>query len=349
MASTGPGIVANMSDKNGLVSVVIPVYNGERFLGRTLSSALAQTYRPLEIIVVDDGSADRTEEIAETAANKDGRIRYFRRRNYGVAESRNFGIKNAKGDLIAPLDHDDLWSPNKISRQVRLMNDSPAEVGVVYCLALEIDQNDLVIPPIRRLQRKRIAKGRVTNDLALGCFIETSSAPLIKKSFIEKIGGYDTELRPQGAEDWKLYFALSEICEFAVIPEFLVGYRQVSGSLSRNLVRMDQSMEAVGSWIFERHPDLPPELKAMMIYYCSIFMAQRSLDNDEFRLALGYTGRAYKSYPRGLLEPPLRKFLARLLVRLVGVRREKLRRRGLVSRISFHEFQAQQAFDGPYT
>src|ERR1700689_1819778 len=99
MASTGPGIVANMSDKNGLVSVVIPVYNGERFLGRTLSSALAQTYRPLEIIVVDDGSADRTEEIAETAATEDGRIRYFRRRNYGVAESRNFGIKNANGDL----------------------------------------------------------------------------------------------------------------------------------------------------------------------------------------------------------------------------------------------------------
>lgn len=338
-----------MSDENRLVSVVLPVHNGERFLSRTLSSALAQTYRSLEIIVVDDGSADRTEEIAKAAATKDGRIRYFKRRNSGVAESRNFGIRNARGDLIAPLDHDDLWNPNKLARQVRLMNELPAEVGVVYCLALEIDQNDLVIPPIRRLQRKRIAKGRVTKDLALGCFIETSSAPLIKKSFIDKIGGYDTELRPQGAEDWKLYFALSEICEFAVIPEYLVGYRQASGSLSRNLVGMDQSMDAVGRWIFERHPDLPPEFRALMIYYSSIFMAQRSLDSDEFRLALGYTVRAYKSYPQGLFEPPLRKFLARLLVRLVGVRREKLRRRGLVRRIRFQEFQVQQAFDGPYT
>ena len=103
-------------------------------------------------------------------------------------------------------------------------------------------------------------------------------------------------------------------------------------------------MDAVGRWIFERHPDLAPELKTLMVYYGSIFMAQRSLDNNEFRLALRYSERAYKTHPRGLLEPPLRKFLARLLVRLTGVRREILRRRGLVPRISFNEFQGSAGY-----
>ena len=328
-----------MAVEDPLVSVVIPAHNGERFLGRTLESALAQTYQPIEVIVVDDGSTDETAAVVEAVVARDGRVRLFRRQNSGVAATRNFGIAQARGGLIATLDNDDLWHPEKIARQVKLMRTSSPEVGLVYCWALEIDKDDFIIPPIKHLQRKSTAQGRVTEELAKGCFIETSSAPLIKRSCIEAVGGYDPTLQPQGAEDWKLYFALSEICEFAVVPEYLVGYRQATGSLSRNITAMSKSIDLVARWIFDRRPDFPAELRRQTVYLASVFMAQRALDVDQFALALRYSARGYRAYPRGLLKRPLRAFCLRFFARIVGIRRGSLRTRGWVSQVNFKEFK----------
>ena len=110
-----------MLPEEPLVSVVIPVRNGERLIGRTLASALAQTYRNIEVIVVDDGSTDRTPALVETAAARDRRVRLLRRPHSGVTATRNFGISRANGSLIAPLDADDLWHQEKIARQVAAM------------------------------------------------------------------------------------------------------------------------------------------------------------------------------------------------------------------------------------
>ena len=88
---------------SGLVSVVIPVYNGARFIGRTLASVQAQTYAPLEIVVIDDGSSDDTAILVEAEAVRDSRIRLFRGENLGVAAARNRGISEARAQLIAPL------------------------------------------------------------------------------------------------------------------------------------------------------------------------------------------------------------------------------------------------------
>ena len=179
-----------------LVSVVIPVYNGERFISRTLASVLAQTYNSFEVIVVDDGSTDLTPIIIEEAVVRDSRVRLFRKQNSGVAAARNFGISQALGELIATLDADDLWHPQKIARQVEVMQASSPEVGLVYCWSIEIDENDLIIPPISSLKtRKRsTAQGDVTAELARGCFIETASTPLMKRSSIDAVGGYDFHL-----------------------------------------------------------------------------------------------------------------------------------------------------------
>ena len=328
-----------MTTADALVSVVVPIFNGERFIGRTLESALAQTYDAIEVIAVDDGSTDRTPIIVKTIAAKDPRVRYFRTDNSGVAAARNFGIAQARGNLIALLDHDDLWHRDKIARQVELMQASPAKVGLVYCWALEIDDNDLVIPSVESLQKKRAPHGAVMVDLAKGCFIESSSAALIKRSLIEDVGGYDPALQPQGAEDWKLYFSLSEICEFAVIPRYLVGYRQTTGSLSRNINRMGQSIDLVISWIYARRPELPPALRWEAIYLASVFMAQRALDNNQFLLALQYSARGYRIKPAGLFEQPFKAFATRFLARMSGMTRSSLRRRGWVRRVSFDEFQ----------
>src|SRR5215212_11526906 len=103
---------------NPLVSVVIPTYNRRRLVVEAVESALAQTYRPLEILVVDDGSTDGTEAELHRFGSA---VRYLKQPNQGAAAARNRGIRAATGELVAFLDSDDLWAPAKIEKQVALM------------------------------------------------------------------------------------------------------------------------------------------------------------------------------------------------------------------------------------
>lgn len=337
--------------KDALVSVIIPVHNGERFIERTLASALAQTYEPLEFIVVDDGSTDCAPKLIEAAAARDSRIRLFRTEKSGVAATRNFGNSKARGDLIASLDADDLWHPKKIARQVDVMKASSAKVGLVYCWSIEIDENDFVISSVRHLGLQCTYQGRVTADLATRCFIETASSPLIKRSCIEAVGGYDMALTPQGADDWKLYLALSEICEFAVVPEYLVGYRQWSGSLSRDMARIAGSIESVDRWITKKWPDLPEELGRKRTYEIYGYLALRAIERNQFRKALYFRAKAYRAGPAKLLGRSDFKFFGHLLFRMIGLRAAIFRQRGWAFRpfVPFAELEAANGFEeSPY-
>ncbi len=110
-----------------LVSVIVPVYNGERYLTKTIQSVLTQDYQPIEIIVVDDGSTDRTAEIVRAQPN----IHYIYQNNRGVSAARNTGIAAAQGEFLAFLDADDMWVPQKLSVQVSYLTQHP-DVGFVY-------------------------------------------------------------------------------------------------------------------------------------------------------------------------------------------------------------------------
>ena len=321
--------------KQPLVSVVIPVYNGQRYIRKTIETALAQTYPSIEIIVVDDGSTDDTADIVGAISRSDDRIHAFRKSNGGVAAARNHGISQARGELIAMLDADDLWHPEKISRQVAELAASPQDVGVVYCWAIDIDENDNVIPPPEQVGSKRAHRGYVTAQLAEECFIETSSAPLLRKSYVERMGGYDVHLKPQGAEDWKLYLGLSEICAFAVVPEYLVGYRQYGASLSRGVNGMAGSIDLVSRWVTNKWPDLPTEIGRNRTYHTSCYLASKALSNNQFREAIYYRVRAHRVRSR-FLDFSTIGFSARLLLRTIGLKPATFRRGR--SSISFNEF-----------
>jgi glycosyltransferase involved in cell wall biosynthesis len=328
-----------MTVGDALVSVVIPVYNGDRYLGRTLASALAQNYHPIEVIVVDDGSTDHTAELVESAAARDSRIQLFRTPNSGVAAARNFGISQASGNLIALLDADDLWHPEKIARQVKVMQAAAPEVGLVYCWSIEIDENDFVILPAGS---KAAVQGRITAELARGNFIQNSSSPLIRRSYFDAVGGYDCNLRPQGAEDWKFYLALSEICEFAVIPEYLVGYRQSAGSLSRNVAGMAQSTELVVRWMIEKWPELSVELRRLRKYNTNAYLAWTALRNKQLLKALQYWAGACRARPVTLFEQSSLYFVVDLLARLSGLRpiARRIVRKWRGTPIPFQQFAA---------
>jgi glycosyltransferase involved in cell wall biosynthesis len=116
-----------MSGARPLVSVIVAAYNAEATLAETLRSALAQSYRPVEIILVDDGSTDRTAEIASSFAE----VILIRQANAGVAAARNAGIRASRGEWLAPLDADDLWHPAKLERQVAAALAAPELPGFV--------------------------------------------------------------------------------------------------------------------------------------------------------------------------------------------------------------------------
>jgi len=142
-----------MTDENPLVSVIIPVYNGGRYLRAALESVFAQTYRPFEVIVVDDGSADDSGVIAQSFPE----VRYIYQTNQGVAAARNNGLEAARGEYFAFLDQDDLWAPEKLKLQVEYLLSHP-EVG--YTLT---QQQFFLDPIVSRCRDTLICLVNVTN------------------------------------------------------------------------------------------------------------------------------------------------------------------------------------------
>ena len=115
--------------KNSLISCIVPVYNGERYLGEALDSILAQTYRPLEIIVVDDGSTDGTAEVVAIYGDQ---VRYLKQVNGGPAATRNLGLSSSNGEFVAFLDQDDLCHPEKLERLMERFKTRPEGVPSRY-------------------------------------------------------------------------------------------------------------------------------------------------------------------------------------------------------------------------
>ncbi|WP_150290557.1 glycosyltransferase family 2 protein [Sphingobium estronivorans] len=231
------------------ISVIIPAYNAEATIGHTLSSALAQTGVELEVIVVDDGSTDRTAELVEAVSRRDGRIRLLRQRQGGVARARNLAIASAQGNYVAPLDADDIWHPEKLSRQLHLLRESPADVGMAYNWFRRIDEDDRVIPGSPR----PTVDGWVFHRHLTWNFISNGSTPLIRRAVLDTIQ-YNAELydrQLQGCEDYLIQLEIARHYRFACVPAFLTGYRQLPGAMSTNVERMIRSHIAVFEMIGE--------------------------------------------------------------------------------------------------
>jgi glycosyltransferase involved in cell wall biosynthesis len=200
------------------VSVVIPAYNAERVLARAIRSALAQTLRPLEIIVVDDGSTDGTYDVAASFGPE---VTVFRQKNTGPSGARNFGIENAKGEWIAFLDSDDQWKPNKLEAQLPLL--SKPSVALVH-------------------SRPGMHDGEVLPDqftfetLWKRNYIFTSTA-IIRRSVINSVGGFHTGLMT--SEDYHLWLRVAHGGHLIVgSSEDLCVYSPEDGSLSGDADRM---------------------------------------------------------------------------------------------------------------
>jgi glycosyltransferase involved in cell wall biosynthesis len=205
-----------------LVSVIVPVFNAEATLAETLRSALAQSYEAVEIIVVDDGSTDRTAEIAAGFPA----VRLIRRANRGAAAARNAGIAASRGAWLAPLDADDLWHPAKLARQVAAALAAPEPPAFVYCWVRYIDGAGLVLgsAPRHSFEGRTIHRHLHTNFVGMG------GQALFRRDAVEALGGYDESL--ERCEDVLLQYQLAARWPVALVPEYLVGHRRVAGQMS---------------------------------------------------------------------------------------------------------------------
>ena len=175
---------------NPLVSCIVPVFNGERFLGDTLDSIFAQAYRPIQVIVTDDGSTDGT---ANVVASYGETIEFIRQSNRGPASARNQGLSAANGEFIAFLDADDLWRPEKLTRQVaRLVADVSIDYSVSHVLNFWEDEVREESEHLKEHPRAQPIAGYVTGTL------------LARRRIFDEIGCFNEKLAHGDATEWFL-------------------------------------------------------------------------------------------------------------------------------------------------
>lgn len=201
-----------------LVSVVVPVYDGERFLGEALESIFWQTYRNFEVIAIDDGSTDATATILRACPA----VRYLYQENSGLSAARNAGIAAAKGELIALMDDDDIWAPDKLTVQVEALITRPGR-GYATCLFREFVEPATQLPDW--IDASKL--GRPSPS-------PLPSTWLVRRENFERVGGFDTSYRFTEDVDW-----LARAKDVDVLPvlvtEVLVLRRLHGGNWSFNI------------------------------------------------------------------------------------------------------------------
>ena len=209
------------------VSVIIPTRNRAGFLGSAIRSVLSQTFDDLEIVVVDDASADQTMDVVRGFG--DVRVRYIRHQtNKGQGATRNDGIKQAAGAYIAFLDDDDEWLPGKLEKQVKLLDGSSPNVGLIYTGFYRVEGGSKRI--INEIIPRR--RGRVYEDLCLNNWMGTCSTVLIRRTCFERTGLFDEELA--AAADYDMWLRIAEEFEIDYVGQALVYYTVHDERISTN-------------------------------------------------------------------------------------------------------------------
>ena len=217
---------------NPIVSVVIPTYNRAEFITRSVKSALKQTIKNIEVIVVSDGSTDNTDKIISNI--NDERLRYIKLfENKGAPAARNIGLKNSKGQYICFLDSDDEILPSKLEKQLEVFNNLKEKKSIVYCGFYYIySKTNEAIKEIIPKEKGDIYYKIIENNCV------GSPTPLVHRECFEKSGMFDESL--ESCQDWDMWIRLSKYYNFYFIPECLANVyihgNQISTDIKKKIV-----------------------------------------------------------------------------------------------------------------
>ncbi|MDD4274563.1 MAG: glycosyltransferase [Desulfobacter postgatei] len=243
-------------NKSSLVSVIMPCYNAEQFLEESVSSVLNQTYKNLELIVVDDGSTDRSLDILKKIQTKDKRLHIIQQKNKGPAPARNKGLKNARGNFIAFLDSDDFWDLTFIEKLEKALSSKPElKLGLAYCgwqnIGLSANKSKPFIPPDYNQMN-------LSERFLEGCRWPIH-APLIKKACFDKIGGFNEHWC--NCEDYDLWLRMSPFIQVILVPEVLAFYRHHEGEqVTKNRALVARNHWKIQKKFISNSPDIAQKL-----------------------------------------------------------------------------------------
>ena len=277
---------------SGLITVIIPVFNAEFFLPETVRSVLSQDYSHFELLIINDGSSDRSGKIMDEWAQMDDRIRVIHQKNLGVAAARNRGIAMARGEYCAFIDADDRWEMDTLRLWHQALSSLPETVGVVYGWSLDVDEHDNLTGGFHGAR----VVGAILPTLLAHNFLGNASATMVRRSLAVSVGGYDVSLRDraaQGCEDWDFYLKLAEISEFAVVPRFLVRYRKPRVSMSSDYDQMARSHQLVLDALRTRVPSLPKWLYRLSKSSLYVHFAHLSAQSGKSAIARSWCQRAW--------------------------------------------------------
>jgi glycosyltransferase involved in cell wall biosynthesis len=303
------------------VSVVIPLYQTERFIAGAIRSVQAQSFSDFEILVVDDGSTDDGPAIAERMGEP--RLRVVRQENRGLAGARNSGVREAKGDYVAFLDADDLWTPDKLARHVAQLDGDP-EIGVSFSASALIDDDGLDIGLAQRPRDENFSLERIFCRNPVG----NGSAPVIRRAVFDSIAFFDETLRRlcwfdetfRQSEDIECWtrIAAAGAWRFGYVDAPLTRYRVSREGLSANVEKQLATWRCFRAKVALYAPRLEARAGDLAEAYQLRYLARRSIRSSQFAQALRLILAGLKLSPRMLAEEPART-VSTLAAALLGV------------------------------
>jgi len=269
-------------------SIVIPVYNAELYIAEAINSALSQIGVTAEVIVVNDGSTDRTLEVVAGYGEK---IRVVSQSNRGISAARDSGVLAAKGNLIAFLDSDDIWSPNKL-----LVQSEKVRLGYKLVYSNRINFGNIGDLPEIQSDAVQMYEGDLWEKLLSGNMITTSSV-VIERDLYHETGGFKEGLRY--CEDWDLWLRCAEAHPIGYCPEPLVKYRLSNNSLSSSYVYMaEKRLEVITSALAsERGSRLSMIKRRRILAKTWATSAWDAARNKDLHLSLGYYQASLLQWP----------------------------------------------------
>ena len=310
-------LLFDLSELIKMISVIIPAYNAEKTILSTIESIQKQTYSNIEIIVIDDGSTDRTFDIASQV--EDSRIKVFNYPNGGVSEARNRGIAHTNGEYISFIDADDIWTANKLEKQMLALNNN-IEADVVYSWTAVMLEN------LNNPEENRLFSGKkvtftedIYSQLLLENFIGNGSNILVKKEAVAEIGKFDSSVNP--CEDWDYYLRLAAKYQFALVPEHQIIYRQTSGSASTKAVNIEVKGLKVIEKAYQAAPEHLQHQKSISIARFSVYCGQIFIDNSK---NIKDTVEARKRFLKAIKLSYLSLFYTNTYTLLLRILRKKL-------------------------
>lgn len=264
-----------------LISIITPTYNREAFLPAAIESALAQSYKEFELIIVDDGSTDNSRELINTYAEKDSRVRYLYQENQRQSVARNYALSIAKGDFICFLDSDNYWPHDKLEKSLKAFEQYP-DADIVYgdCITIDEQGNELHRNNMRRYS------GKIAALLLKDNFVSMNTTMTRRKCFNE-MGGMSGKRRV--ADDYDLWLKFSARYRFQYIPEFLAYYRVMENQISSNKRLRFETNEAIILDFLAAYPDAVNEQEkkaGLTVFYTRKARHYAASDKKEAYLAI---------------------------------------------------------------